>query len=38
MINSIKFLKDSSIMWHIFEKFGLTHSKIATESFPQTLD
>lgn len=38
MINSVKVLKGSSIMWHIFEQFGLTHSKIATEIFPQTLD
>lgn len=38
VINSIMFLKDSSVTWHVFEQFGLMHSKIATESFLQTPD
>ena len=38
MINPIMFSKDTSVMWHLFEQFGLTHSKIATECFLQTPD
>lgn len=38
MIYSIMFLKDNSVMWYIFEQFGLIYSENATESFLQTPD